>query len=88
MKKYIIISLFVGLFIFYFIGCEMVFNKFSLNFNIFVNDFNFILDFLLYIFVFVGLPLLIGGKRAFRLYFTILLIIDIILVFLLLGSVT
>lgn len=71
MKSIIIITLFVGLFTFYFIAGDLVFNKTNINFNIFINDLNFILDILVYILVFILFPVLVGGKRAFRIYFII-----------------
>jgi len=79
MKNIIIIILYVGLFIFYFIGSHLVFNKINVNFNIFFNDLNFILDILLYLFIFLLFPYLIGGRRAFKLYFFLLSVVDMIL---------
>ena len=79
MKNIVIIILYVGLFVFYFIGSHLVFNKINVNFNIFVNDLNFILDILLYIFVFLLFPYLIGGRRAFKIYIFLLLVVDMIL---------
>jgi hypothetical protein len=80
MKNIVIFVLYVALFIFYFIGSYIVFNKINFNFNIFVNDLNFIFDIFLYIFVFLLFPYLIGGSRAFKIYFFLLLVMDIVLI--------